>query len=99
MTYYEEDRPDESEKTEHHPAYTTEELNRRMMEESVYKSPEELRHEEMMEMLGGIFIQMSRVYDALMMLLEEDDMNAVADQHKNGKLLGDPPVLREDAWS
>jgi hypothetical protein len=51
-----------------------------------------------MEMLGGIFVQLSRVYDTQMMLLSEDNRNFLINLHNEGGLAGDPPLLREDAW-
>jgi hypothetical protein len=55
-------------------------------------------HKELMEMLGGIFVQLSRVYDTQMMLLSEDNRNFLINLHNEGGLAGDPPLLREDAW-
>lgn len=60
------------------------------------------RHEELMEMLGAIFVQLSRIYDASMISLSvvnNDVAEQVADKHEAGKLFGSAPVLLEDAWS
>lgn len=104
MTYYEEDTPELSvEKEDPHPE--DKEILEALAEAA--KQPQPIlaidkaadRHQEMMEMLGGIFIQMSRVYDAVMISLDEDDRKFVESYHSRGKLLGDPPILEEDAWS
>ena len=58
----------------------------------------EERHKELMEMLGGVFVQVSRMYDALVIALPDDKQQELLDAHETGGLLGDPPTLREDAW-
>jgi hypothetical protein len=55
-------------------------------------------HTEMMEMLGGLFVQICRMYDVLMYALPEKDRLFIEGYHSKGKLLGDPPSLTEDAW-
>ena len=55
-------------------------------------------HTEMMEMLGGIFVQVSRLYDVMMMTLPVDMRTDILEAHSRGHLLGDPPSLTEDAW-
>lgn len=55
-------------------------------------------HEELMEMLGGIFVQVSRMYDALVIALPPEAQEEILQAHESGGLLGDPPTLREDAW-
>lgn len=58
---------------------------------------EQERHDELMEMLGGIFVQLSRIYDVL--LIESDNGKELDDMHKRGDLFGSTPMLREDAWN
>jgi hypothetical protein len=60
--------------------------------------PDKQRHDELMEMLGGIFIQVSRMYDALIIALPPSAREEILEAHESGGLLGDPPALREDAW-
>lgn len=55
-------------------------------------------HKELMEMLGGIFIQVSRMYDTLLLLIDKDEMEELDKEHSTGGLLASPPILREDAW-
>ncbi len=85
MTYYEEDTPEKSDP----------------VKDFLDKTPEEVRHEEMMEMLGGIFVQLSRIYDVLMIglpgpVVSRDEVDQV---HTNGDIYGSPPALSKDAWS
>jgi len=56
-------------------------------------------HTEMMEMLGGIFVQLSRIYDVLMMGVPAATRDMLDEMHGDGGLMASPPVLREDAWS
>lgn len=55
-------------------------------------------HTEMMEMLGAMFVQLSRIYDVLMMTLPEGKMRSIDEVHESGGLAASPPILREDAW-
>lgn len=55
-------------------------------------------HKEMMEMLGAIFVQLSRVYDVLMLNLSEYQRDQLDTMHQSGELMGSPPILKEDAW-
>ena len=57
------------------------------------------QHEEMMEMLGGMFVQLSRIYDVLMLTLPDEIRRELSAEHEKGKLIGDAPALAEDAWS
>jgi hypothetical protein len=63
-------------------------------------SVEHIRHEEMMEMLGGIFVQLSRIYDVLMLGLPGASVSRkeVDSVHEAGELYGSPPTLKENAW-
>jgi hypothetical protein len=53
-------------------------------------------HAELMEMLGGIFVQLSRIYDVL--LIESSNRDIISTRHEEGGLIAPPPILREDAW-
>jgi hypothetical protein len=105
MTYYEEDQPPIESEKEH--KLSPEEEFIKYVKNAVVEQPPMImpvykdaeRHQELMEMLGGIFIQMSRLYDAVMLTLDDVDRERVESYHSQGKLLGDPPVLEEDAWS
>jgi len=55
-------------------------------------------HKELMEMLGGIFVQQSRIYDCLMAIVPNKYRAELDDIHENGGLMASPPLLREDAW-
>lgn len=103
MTYYEEDNPEiESAENEGMPPHVDDEEILKMLTEVDNQKPADpsaQRHEEMMEMLGGIFIQLSRMYDVLMLSLSDTDRATAEMYHSQGKLLGDPPILKEDAWS
>lgn len=107
MTYYEEDNP-EIESAENEDTLSPEEqfiknIEKAAAEQRPMLMPQAVndqeRHEEMMEMLGGIFVQVSRMYDVLMMIAENSSRVVLEESHSQGKLLGDPPALREDAWS
>jgi UDP-N-acetyl-D-mannosaminuronate dehydrogenase len=106
LTYYEEDNP-EIESAENEDISPEEQLIRDIEKAAAEQRPmlmphvdkDAERHEEMMEMLGGIFIQMSRLYDAVMLSLDHDMMKLAESYHSKGKLLSDPPILEEDAWS
>lgn len=108
MTYYEEDTPIESAENEGMPPETLDDIVEKVFGEQVEdnRSHEQRRndeaverHKEMMEMLGGIFIQLSRIYDATMMGLDKSVRENVENYHSQGRLMGDPPVLEKDAWS
>jgi len=68
------------------------------IEPSVEQTSPGTNHEEMMEMLGGIFVQVSRLYDVMMMTIPVDLRTDILDAHAKGHLLGDPPSLAEDGW-
>jgi hypothetical protein len=55
-------------------------------------------HKELMEMLGGIFIQQSRIYDCLMAMVPDKYRQELDETHENGGLMASPPALREDGW-
>jgi hypothetical protein len=64
----------------------------------VPKDKSQERHEELMEMLGGIFVQVSRMYDALMFLVTPEQQKTIDDLHSRGELFASPPSLKEKAW-
>lgn len=79
------------------------EETQRMVEEpngfgTVEQTDSGANHQEMMEMLGGIFIQVSRIYDVLMMALPTSDRRLLSEEHEQGKFVGDVPSMVEDAW-
>lgn len=55
-------------------------------------------HKELMEMLGGIFIQQSRIYDVLMAMLPQALEEELDELHTAGRLMFSPPTLLEKAW-
>lgn len=50
------------------------------------------------ETLGGIFVQESRIYDVLMLLLTDEQRDKLADLHAAGGILSAPPVLTQGAF-
>lgn len=50
------------------------------------------------ELLSGIYVQMARIYDVLMITLDKTGGDAISlsQEHANGNLLGPPPLLVED---
>lgn len=59
---------------------------------------EKTEHEELMEMLGGLFIQTSRVYDVLMAMLPQTLEEELDEVHSAGRLAFSPPTLLEKGW-
>jgi hypothetical protein len=94
MTYYEEDTPTEEEWIER--IKQAVENEKPQYVPSVNDS--QARHEELMEMLGGIFVQLSRVYDALMFVVSPEHQKVLDDMHSKGELFASPPSLVEKAW-
>ena len=60
------------------------------------ESPENIRHQELMEMLGGIFVQLSRIYDVL--ITDSPNQESLDSKHEAGELFASPPTLIEKAW-
>ena len=54
------------------------------------------KHEELMEMLGGIFVQLSRIYDVL--ITDSPNQESLDSKHEAGELFASPPTLIEKAW-
>lgn len=52
----------------------------------------------LLELVGAIFVQVSRAYDVLVMLLPPETRAVVLNAHESGRLLGDPPILLKEAW-
>jgi hypothetical protein len=100
MTYYEEDKPTEEDWIERiktsiendKSAYTT------PLPPPLVRTHEQERHEELMEMLGGIFVQLSRVYDTLMFVVSPEHQKVIDEMHRRGELFASPPTLVEKAW-
>lgn len=92
MTYYEEDRPTEEEWVER--IKKSIENEKPTILPTVDNSQE--RHEELMEMLGGIFVQLSRIYDVL--ITDSPNQSELDNQHSRGELFASPPTLVEKAW-
>lgn len=67
-----------------------------LFEPEIREAKPQTDHEELMEMLGGMFVQLSRIYDVL--LLEANNGQEIDEVHKEGNLYGSAPQLREDAW-
>jgi hypothetical protein len=81
MTYYEEDSPEFEE-----------------WKSGIIKNIEsDNNHKEMMEMLGGIFVQLSRIYDVL--ITDSPNQADLDDRHSAGGLFASPPTLEKDAWN
>lgn len=55
-------------------------------------------HKELMEMLGGLFIQTSRIYDVLMAMLPDEVESELDKVHESGRLMFSPPTLLENGW-
>jgi hypothetical protein len=92
MTYYEEDAEEWIERVKKSVE------NEKPMYIPVPKDMSQERHEELMEMLGGIFVQLSRVYDVLMFLVTPEQQKTIDDLHSAGELFASPPILKEKAW-
>lgn len=45
------------------------------------------------DLLMALYIQMSRVYDALMLMLDNDVRERLHEMHSKGQLLGADPIL------
>jgi hypothetical protein len=105
MTYYEEDLPDVSEneveraENEGMPDHSLIPEGMHHIKATVENIDPGTNHIEMMEMLGGIFVQLSRIYDVLMMGVPSATRDMLDEMHGEGGLMASPPVLREDAWS
>lgn len=54
-----------------------------------------MKPEERDDVLIAIYIQLSRIYDILL-LGPEADRKAIAEAHKNGQLIGPEPVMSSD---
>jgi hypothetical protein len=98
MTYYDEDNPEIDDIVE---KVFGEQVEDHRSHEQKRNDEAVARHEEMMEMLGGIFVQLSRIYDVLMLglpgpVVQRDEVDQV---HTNGDVYGSPPTLSKDAWS
>lgn len=53
---------------------------------------------DFVETLGAIYVQMSRVYDVLMVQLRQTDpelWKSIFEHHEQGKLLSPPPAISE----
>jgi hypothetical protein len=90
MTYYEEDAEDWIERVK-----TAVDNEKPMYIPAKDKSQE--RHTELMEMLGAIFVQLSRVYDVL--LINSEYRESLNTKHAEGELFAPPPNLKEEAWN
>jgi hypothetical protein len=102
MSYYEEDLPDVSEnerEEEQSPDHSLIPEGMHHVKATLEQTSPGTNHTEMMEMLGGIFVQLSRIYDVLMMGVPSATRDMLDEMHGEGGLMASPPVLREDAWS
>ena len=97
MTYYEEDNPD-IESTENEGLRVDTEVKRLKKQADEFFNRRDTQHEELMEMLGGIFVQLSRVYDTLMFVVTPEHQKVLDDMHSRGELFGSPPTLVKEAW-
>jgi hypothetical protein len=100
LTYYEEDQPTEQEWRDKIVRSLDKDLIPEGMEH-IKASVEQIdpgeSHKELMEMLGAIFVQLSRIYDVL--ITDSPAGDALDAQHSKGRLFASAPILLEEAWN